>query len=95
AKGSPVIVIYMGVKHIRSITEGLIRCGRSKTESVAIIFKATTEDQKVVVSTLESAAEDLEKSGLKPPALIVIGDVVKLRPKLDWYDRFLASGTEG
>tara|TARA_R110001599_G_scaffold38506_3_gene117948 strand:+ start:683 stop:1483 length:801 start_codon:yes stop_codon:yes gene_type:complete len=95
AKGSPVIVVYMGVKHIRSISERLIRYGRNKSESVAIIFKATTEDQKVVITTLETAADDLDKSKLKPPALIVIGDVVKLRPELDWYGKFLALGAKG
>ena len=89
------LLLYMGVKHIRSIAERLIRYGRNKSESVAIIFKATTEDQKVVVTTLETAADDLDKSKLKPPALIVIGDVVKLRPELDWYGKFLALGAKG
>ncbi|MAZ04201.1 MAG: uroporphyrinogen-III C-methyltransferase [Sneathiella sp.] len=94
AKGSPVIVVYMGVRHIRSITERLIRHGRSQDESVAIVFRATTKDQKIVVSTLANAAQDVEKSNLKPPALIVIGEVVKLRPDLDWFDRYLASEIE-
>ncbi|MZR31316.1 uroporphyrinogen-III C-methyltransferase [Sneathiella litorea] len=89
AKGSPVIVIYMGLKHIATITERLVSFGRPKEEPVAVIFRATTENQRVVVSTLEKAAEDVEASGLKPPALIVVGDVVKLRPDLDWYSRFL------
>lgn len=85
AKGSPVIVLYMAMKHIAVISERLIKFGRSPDESVAVIVRATTEDQKVVVSTLENVATDIAKSGLKPPALIVIGNVVKLRPQLDWY----------
>lgn len=94
AKGSPVIVIYMGLKHIATITERLIGFGRPKEEPVAIIFKATTEEQEVISSTLENAASDVEKSGLKPPALIVVGEVVSLRPHLDWYSRY-TSGING
>ncbi|WP_415776503.1 uroporphyrinogen-III C-methyltransferase [Sneathiella sp. HT1-7] len=94
AKGSPVIVIYMGLKHIATITERLIGFGRPKEEPVAVIFKATTEEQEVIVSTLENAAIDVETSGLKPPALIVVGEVVNLRPHLDWYSRYSA-GIDG
>lgn len=93
AKGSPVIVLYMALKHIAIITERLIGFGRPKDEPVAVIFKATTDEQQVIVSTLEHVTADVEKSGLKPPALIVIGEVVKLRPDLDWYSEFLASKT--
>ncbi|MCF8466360.1 MAG: uroporphyrinogen-III C-methyltransferase [Sneathiella sp.] len=89
AKGSPVVVIYMGLKHIKLITERLIEFGRPKEEPVAVIFRATLEDQEVIVSTLENAASDVEKSGLKPPALIVIGETVGLRPELDWFGKFL------
>jgi uroporphyrin-III C-methyltransferase len=89
AKGSPVIVLYMAMKHISHIASKLIGFGRPSDESVAVIFRATTEDQRVIVSTLAKVAEDIEISGLKPPALIVIGDVVKLRPQLDWYSELL------
>ena len=89
AKGSPVIVVYMGVKHIATIAEHLIGYGRKKDEPVAVIFRATTEDQQVIVSTLENITRDVEESGLKPPALIVIGETVGLRSDLDWYSQFL------
>ncbi|WP_334130288.1 uroporphyrinogen-III C-methyltransferase [Sneathiella sp.] len=85
AKGSPVIVIYMGVKHIATIAERLIRHGRAKEEPVAVIFRATLKDQEVVLTTLEHAAADVEKSGLKPPALIVVGETVALSGTLDWF----------
>jgi|TARA_R100000005_G_scaffold95964_1_gene79799 uroporphyrin-III C-methyltransferase len=85
AKGSPVIVIYMGMKHIATIAERLIEYGRSKDEPVAVIFRATLKDQAVVTSTLEQVAGDVEKSGLKPPALIVVGETVALSPELDWF----------
>lgn len=94
AKGSPVIVIYMGLKHIKVITDRLIGFGRPKSEPVAVIFRATLADQQVVTSTLENAASDVEKSGLKPPALIVVGDTVNLRPELDWFSPFTNEAPE-
>ena len=90
AKGSPVIVVYMGVRHIRKISERLINHGREKSEPVAIIADATLPTQKVLITTLEKASDDLEKSDLKPPALIVIGKVVDLSDKLDWYMKELS-----
>ncbi|TNE37394.1 MAG: uroporphyrinogen-III C-methyltransferase [Alphaproteobacteria bacterium] len=90
AKGSPVIVLYMAVKHLATITRHLIGFGRAKDEPVAVVFKATTEEQKVLVSDLEHIAEKTEQSGLKPPALVVIGEVVQYQETLDWYGRFLA-----
>jgi uroporphyrin-III C-methyltransferase len=89
AKGSPVIVLYMALKHLQVICDRLIGFGRSAEDSVAVIFKATTQDQQVIVTNLKNAAADVASSGLKPPALIVVGEVVKLRPKLDWYGQFL------
>lgn len=94
AKGSPVIVLYMALKHIQIICDRLIEFGRSPEDSVAVIFKATTEEQKVVVTDLKNAARDVTASGLKPPALIVIGEVVKLRPQLDWFSHYLNQAEE-
>ncbi|GLQ06164.1 uroporphyrinogen-III C-methyltransferase [Sneathiella chinensis] len=85
AKGSPVIVIYMGMKHIAIITEKLMGYGRSADEPVAIIADATTERQKVLTTTLSRATDDVAKSGIEPPALIVVGHVVDLHHKLDWF----------
>lgn len=94
AKGSPVIVLYMALKHLAVIADRLIGYGRSPEDSVAVIFKATTRDQKVIVSNLREVAQDVEDSGLKPPALIVVGETVKLRPELDWYSALLAKMVE-
>ncbi len=85
AKGSPVIVIYMGMKHIRTITKKLIGYGRSESEPVAIIANATLPNQQVLITTLATAGGDVEKSGIVPPALIVVGRVVDLHDKLDWF----------
>ncbi len=85
AKGSPVIVIYMGMKHIRTIAEKLISFGRSENEPVAIIANATLANQQVLTTTLATAADDVAKSSIKPPALIVVGQVVDLHDQLDWF----------
>ncbi len=85
AKGSPVIVIYMGVKHIAQITGMLIEYGRDPKEPVAIIANATLPGQKMVTTTLQDAVADLAKSDLQPPALIVVGQVVNLHEKLGWF----------
>ncbi|WP_169570216.1 uroporphyrinogen-III C-methyltransferase [Sneathiella limimaris] len=85
AKGSPVIVIYMGVKHIAEITSKLMNYGRSPDEPVAIIANATLPDQQMVTTTLATAVTDLANSGLEPPALIVVGHVVDLHNQLGWY----------
>ena len=84
ARGAPVIVMYMAVKHLGHIAASLIMAGRRMNEPVAIVAHATTERQQVVETTLGEAAADLSASGLEPPAVIVIGQVVKLRAGLDW-----------
>ncbi|HJP23220.1 MAG: uroporphyrinogen-III C-methyltransferase [Alphaproteobacteria bacterium] len=84
AKASPVIVLYMAIKHLGTISGHLIAGGRSADEPVAVIAKATTAEQKVVETTLGRCVADLAQSGLEPPAIVVIGEVVKLRAGLDW-----------
>mgnify|MGYP002725718075 CR=1 FL=1 len=84
AKASPVIVFYMSLKTMSRIAERLIAAGRASDESVAIISKATTPDQSVLVTTLAACAHDEEPSNQPSPALFVVGPVVKLRDGLDW-----------
>jgi uroporphyrin-III C-methyltransferase len=84
AKGAPVLVIYMALKHLEQITDRLIAGGRRADEPVAIVSKATTVDQRVLETSLGRAAQDAETSGIEPPALVVVGDVVRLRAALDW-----------
>lgn len=84
ANGSPVIVMYMAMKHWGNIKERLIASGRSRHEPVAFICNATTDKQKVVETTLENSLSDLEEAGIKPPAIVVVGEAVKMRSALDW-----------
>ena len=85
ARGSPVIVLYMGLNHLARIAARLIAAGRSPNEPVAIVSKATTADQRVLVSTLVEAAAAAAAAAIEAPTIIVIGEIVRLRPMLDWF----------
>ena len=84
ARGSPVLVLYMAMKHLRRITDRLMEAGRSADEPVAVIVSACTPAQQVLETTLGRAADDTAAAGLKPPAVVVVGEVVRLRAALDW-----------
>ena len=84
ARGSPVIVIYMGLKHLPAIAGKLIDGGRSADEPTAVICQASTDGQRVLETTLARAHDDARAAGMEPPAMIVIGEVVRLRAGLDW-----------
>jgi len=84
ARGSPVIVVYMGLKHLDAIAARLIAGGRDEGEPVAIVAHAATDAQSVLETTLGQAAADAAAAEIDPPTLIVIGEVVRLRAGLDW-----------
>jgi len=82
SKGSPVLVIYMGSRHLVRIRDRLIAAGRRQDEPVALISHATTPRQRVVTTTLARCVDDLAASGLGPPMLIVVGPTVAYAGKL-------------
>ncbi|MBQ2262155.1 MAG: uroporphyrinogen-III C-methyltransferase [Loktanella sp.] len=84
SKGSQVIVIYMGMKHIAQIAAHLIAAGRSLSEPAAVVTTATTKDQQVLETTLGTIVEDIAAANLEPPAIICIGRSVLMRQVLDW-----------
>ncbi len=84
AAGSPVIVMYMAMKHIGQISAKLIAAGRAPDEPVAFVCNAATAGQSVLETTLAHAEADAAAAGLEPPAIVVIGEVVRLRGSLDW-----------
>ncbi|MCI5076270.1 uroporphyrinogen-III C-methyltransferase [Oricola sp.] len=84
ARGAPVVVMYMAMKHIGTIAARLIAEGRSPDEPVAFVCNATTPQQQVLETTLARAEADLVTAGLVPPAIVVVGEVVRLRAALDW-----------
>jgi uroporphyrin-III C-methyltransferase len=84
AGGSPVIVLYMGLRHIAAIAARLIAAGRMPDEAVAIVSKATTPAQRVVVTSLAEAASAAAVAGIEGPTIIAIGEVVRMRAALNW-----------
>jgi uroporphyrin-III C-methyltransferase len=78
AKSRGTIVILMGVANLGKIADVLIRNGKADTTMVAVIERGLREDRRVTTGSLATIAEDARKTGIKPPAVIVIGDVVKL-----------------
>ena len=82
AKGAPVIVLYMAIKTLPEISARLMEAGRAQSEPVALVCNAATKRQYVIETTLGSAGEAAQAA--EAPAVIVIGDVVRLRAGLDW-----------
>lgn len=84
AKGSQVIVIYMGMKHIGRIVSELLAAGRPLSEPVGLVTTATTADQQVLESTLGTLEADIAAAEMEPPAVICVGRSVLMRQALDW-----------
>ncbi|MCB1372016.1 MAG: uroporphyrinogen-III C-methyltransferase [Rhodobacteraceae bacterium] len=84
ARGSPVIVLYMAVKHLAQIAEALVAAGRAKDEPVAIVMNATLPGMRVFETTLENAAATAEAEGVGSPSIVCIGRNVLLRQAIDW-----------
>lgn len=81
------LVFLMGVANLEKITKNLIREGKSKDTPVALISWATRYNQSVVTGTLETIYEIALKEDVKPPTLIAIGEVVKLREELNFFEK--------
>ena len=84
ARGSPVVVLYMGLRQLGAIAARLIAAGRRADEPVAIVSKATTPAQRVLVTSLAKAAAAAAEAGIEGPTIIAVGEVVRLRAALDW-----------
>jgi uroporphyrin-III C-methyltransferase len=84
ARGSPVIVLYMASTHLDRIAARLLAAGRNPDEPAAVVSRATTPHQRVLVSTLAEVAAAAEAARIEAPTIIAIGDVVRLRAALDW-----------
>jgi len=76
------LVILMGMSNLRNITGELLRNGRPGTTPACIITRGTYAEQQVLTATLADLADKKDAAGLKPPGIVIIGDVVRLREKL-------------
>ncbi|WP_455375086.1 siroheme synthase CysG [Kaarinaea lacus] len=79
------VVVYMGLLGAKILCEQLTKHGMSPKTPIALVQQATTTNQKVFIGTLETMPQIIDKSTIKPPTLIIVGDVVQLHNKLAWY----------
>lgn len=86
AQGIDTLVFLMGLGKLEQIATQLISHGRPATTPVAAIRWGATYEQETVVGTLETITADVARAGLKTPVTIVIGEVVRLREQLRWFD---------
>ncbi len=84
AKEEGTLIFLMGLKNLPNIVKNLIRCGKDENTSAAVMQGGTTARQKMAVGTLLTIEEEVKKKEIKTPAIIVVGDVVKMANQLDW-----------
>src|SRR5580658_5300939 len=84
---SETLVIFMGLSHFDEIAARIIAGGRAADTPAMAVRWGTRPDQEVLTGTLESLPELIHRHALRPPATIVIGEVVRLGEKLNWYEK--------
>jgi uroporphyrinogen III methyltransferase/synthase len=87
ATGVGTLVFLMAVKNVEVIAQKLIENGLSPNTPVAIVRWGTRPDQKTIVGTLQNIAGILKEKEIRPPAVMVVGEVVRLRESLQWYEK--------
>ena len=85
ARAAPVIVLFMGVKHLPAIAGKLLAAGRDAEDRVAIVSNATLPHQSVIECHLGEIDARCAEADIPTPAIIVIGPVSQYREQLDWY----------
>jgi uroporphyrin-III C-methyltransferase/precorrin-2 dehydrogenase/sirohydrochlorin ferrochelatase len=87
ARAGHTIVVYMGLAGIRTICEQLIAHGMNSATPAVAIRNVSVDTQRTVVGTLADLPERIAQAELKPPAIVIIGEVVRLREQLEWFGR--------
>lgn len=86
AGGADTLTFVMGLGNLPEITRQLQLHGRDASTPAAVVRWGTKPEQQTVVGTLATIAEEVKAAGLRPPGLLVVGDVVSLRPQLNWFE---------
>jgi uroporphyrinogen III methyltransferase/synthase len=81
------IIFLMGVAKLGYIRDQLVHYGKPLSTPVALIRWGTRVEQKTLMGTLETIVDQVQKADFKPPAVIIVGEVVMLREKLAWYEK--------
>lgn len=87
ATGAGTLIFLMAVKNMDVLVKKLMENGRSPDTPVAVIRWGTRPDQKTITGTLKDIADIVKEKDIKPPAVMVVGEVVKLRKRLMWYEK--------
>jgi len=80
------LVFYMGLSGLQVICQSLVEHGMSDSKPIALISKGTTREQRVIEGTLATIYQKTQEQEIHAPTLIIIGEVVKLREKLNWRE---------
>ncbi len=86
ATGADTLVILMGMGNLANIVDQLIKNQRPPFTPVAVITHGTTEDQRCLVGTLGDIVARVKSENLKPPSVVVVGEVVRFREQLHWFE---------
>ena len=86
------VVVLMGMSRLREIAEELIAAGRRPQTPAAVVRWGTYEGQQTVTGTLRTIKDEVERAALRAPAVIVVGEVVSLRGRLNWFEGLAADG---
>ncbi|VAW55731.1 Precorrin-2 oxidase @ Sirohydrochlorin ferrochelatase activity of CysG / Uroporphyrinogen-III methyltransferase, partial [hydrothermal vent metagenome] len=86
AQPNQTVVFYMGLHGAPTLCKEMVAHGLPSTTPVALVQKGTTPDQKTVIATLATLEETLKTHTFEPPTLIIVGEVVSLKEKLDWFN---------
>ena len=87
AKEKGTLVFMMGLNNLGAIIENLLKYGKDENTKVAVIMRGTSSKQKKVVGTIKDIEKKVEEAKLQSPCIIVMGEVVSLNDKLNWYEK--------
>jgi uroporphyrin-III C-methyltransferase/precorrin-2 dehydrogenase/sirohydrochlorin ferrochelatase len=86
ARPRQTLVVYMGLLGLPTLCDNLVAHGLPSTTPAAVVQQGTTHDQRVVTGTLRTLPEQVSAAMLTPPTLIIVGEVVRLRERLAWFE---------
>ncbi|PYE53574.1 uroporphyrinogen-III C-methyltransferase [Deinococcus yavapaiensis] len=84
--GVDTLMLLMGVRNLAAVARKLVEAGRAPSTPAATVQWGTTARQKVAAGTLATIADEVARAGIEAPAVTIVGDVVRLREELRWFD---------
>jgi len=87
AKEKGTLVFMMGLNNLGSIIKNLLKYGKDENTKVAVVMRGTSSKQRKVVGTIKDIEKKVQDAKLQSPCIIVMGEVVSLNDKLNWYEK--------